>query len=81
MVSMCKRTDLSLLLCDFDRGIFLTFSSYCNGLRFNCVKRSGNRAAHAIAKEVVFVSSPREWYTNPLCLYFVVPIFSYNLMN
>lgn len=53
--------------------------SLFSDIRFLFVKRSVNRAAHAIAREAVFMSGPGEWHTIPPS--FVASIISDDIMN
>ncbi|XP_019157782.1 PREDICTED: uncharacterized protein LOC109154456 [Ipomoea nil] len=54
-------------------------ASTIDGVSFECVRRSANRAAHAVAREAVSVSGPREWFDMPPL--YLVAILNDDLMN
>ncbi|XP_019189013.1 PREDICTED: uncharacterized protein LOC109183388 [Ipomoea nil] len=54
-------------------------ASMLNRVNFAYVKRSANRAVHALTREAVSMSGPEEWLDVPPN--YLVPILDYDLMN
>ncbi|XP_019176443.1 PREDICTED: uncharacterized protein LOC109171818 [Ipomoea nil] len=54
-------------------------ASLLQGVSFAYVRRSANRATHALAREAVSMSGPGEWFDVPPD--FLVPFLDYDLMN
>ncbi|XP_019191046.1 PREDICTED: uncharacterized protein LOC109185561 [Ipomoea nil] len=54
-------------------------ASTVSGVNFSYVRRSTNRAAHALAREAVSESGPEEWCDTPP--HYLVPVLAANLIN